>query len=60
METSEKKVFKPYISATDSVAEFTVKSVLIGALFGIIATVIYVPHSLVIFMEKISKLPLLF
>jgi uncharacterized oligopeptide transporter (OPT) family protein len=36
METPEKKVFKPYISATDSVAEFTVKSILIGALFGII------------------------
>src|SRR5215212_10457481 len=31
-----KKVFKPYISATDSVAEFTVKSILLGSLFGII------------------------
>ncbi len=31
-----KKEFKPYISATDSVAEFTVKSILFGALFGII------------------------
>lgn len=36
METPEKKVFKPYISATDSVAEFTIKSVLLGAMFGII------------------------
>lgn len=32
----EQPKFKPYISATDSVAEFTVKSVLLGALFGII------------------------
>jgi len=31
-----KKAFKPYISATDSIAEFTIKSVLFGALFGII------------------------
>jgi len=31
-----KKEFKPYISATDNVAEFTVKSILFGALFGII------------------------
>src|SRR5258705_9059264 len=31
-----KKEFKPYISATDNVAEFTIKSVLFGALFGII------------------------
>lgn len=36
MEPQEKKVFKPYISATDSVAEFTIKSVLLGAMFGII------------------------
>jgi len=36
MESPGKKVFKPYISATDSVAEFTVKSVLLGAMFGII------------------------
>src|SRR5687767_12908021 len=36
MEIPVKKVFKPYISATDSVAEFTVKSILLGALFGII------------------------
>lgn len=32
----EKKPFKPYIAATDSVAEFTVKSIVLGALFGII------------------------
>src|SRR5258705_5216615 len=31
-----KKEFKPYISATDNVAEFTIKSVLTGAAFGII------------------------
>ncbi|MEO5569890.1 MAG: OPT/YSL family transporter [Bacteroidia bacterium] len=31
-----KKEFKPYISATDNVAEFTVKSILFGSLFGII------------------------
>ncbi len=36
METPEKKVFKPYISATDSVAEFTIKSILLGSMFGII------------------------
>ncbi len=36
METPLKKEFRPYISATDSVAEFTVKSVILGALFGII------------------------
>jgi OPT family oligopeptide transporter len=30
------KEFKPYVSATDNVAEFTVKSILLGALFGII------------------------
>ncbi|MDQ3051084.1 MAG: OPT/YSL family transporter [Bacteroidota bacterium] len=36
METPIKKEFRPYISATDSVAEFTVKSVMLGALFGII------------------------
>lgn len=33
---AEQKEFKPYISATDSVAEFTVKSIMMGALFGII------------------------
>lgn len=31
-----KKEFKPYISATDNVAEFTVKAIVMGALFGII------------------------
>ena len=30
------KEFKPYISAGSQVAEFTVKSVLLGAIFGII------------------------
>ena len=35
METP-KTEFKPYISATDNVAEFTLKAVLLGALFGII------------------------
>ncbi|HEX5000865.1 MAG TPA: oligopeptide transporter, OPT family [Bacteroidia bacterium] len=30
------KEFKPYISGTDSVAEFTLKSILLGATFGII------------------------
>lgn len=32
----QKKEFKPYISATDNVAEFTVKAIVMGALFGII------------------------
>jgi putative OPT family oligopeptide transporter len=36
METPSGKVFKPYISATDSVAEFTLKSILLGSMFGII------------------------
>ncbi len=36
MESTSKKTFKPYISATDSVAEFTVKSILLGSMFGII------------------------
>ncbi|MFM7176029.1 MAG: OPT family oligopeptide transporter, partial [Bacteroidota bacterium] len=36
MENTPTKEFRPYISATDSVAEFTVKSVILGALFGII------------------------
>lgn len=31
-----KKEFKPYISATDSVAEFTIKSILLGCVFGVI------------------------
>ncbi len=33
---NEKKVFKPYISATDSVPEFTLKAILLGSMFGII------------------------
>lgn len=33
---NNQSTFKPYISATDSVAEFTLKSVLLGAIFGII------------------------
>src|SRR5688572_32356815 len=36
MDSPVKKEFKPYISATDSVAEFTLKSVLLGAMFGVI------------------------
>jgi len=36
MEKKINKEFKPYISATDSVAEFTLKSILLGATFGII------------------------
>ena len=32
----EKKAFKPYIAPEQNVAEFTVKSVVFGALFGII------------------------
>lgn len=36
MENTSGKGFKPYISATDSVAEFTVKSILLGAMFGVI------------------------
>jgi OPT family oligopeptide transporter len=36
MENTPTKEFRPYISATDSVAEFTVKSVILGAVFGII------------------------
>jgi OPT family oligopeptide transporter len=36
MDPSPRKVFKPYISATDSVAEFTIKSILLGSMFGII------------------------
>lgn len=30
------KTFKPYISATDSMAEFTLKSILMGSLFGVL------------------------
>src|SRR5215813_1097617 len=33
---NNQSTFKPYLSATDSVAEFTFKSVLLGAMFGII------------------------
>jgi len=33
---SEGKVFKPYIAAEQNVAEFTVKSVVFGALFGVL------------------------
>ncbi|HEY1009303.1 MAG TPA: OPT/YSL family transporter, partial [Daejeonella sp.] len=35
-ETQTQKEFKPYIPANSKVAEFTVKSVLLGAIFGII------------------------
>ena len=34
MET--KKEFKPYVSATDSMPEFTIKSIVLGSIFGII------------------------
>ncbi|MEO8150630.1 MAG: oligopeptide transporter, OPT family [Bacteroidia bacterium] len=33
---SEQKIFKSYISATDKMAEFTLKAVLIGACFGVL------------------------
>ena len=33
---NNQSAFKPYISATDNVAEFTVKSILLGAIFGIL------------------------
>src|SRR5436190_10955996 len=36
MDNSTLKNFKPYISATDSVKEFTLKAILLGSLFGII------------------------
>lgn len=36
MENSTPKVFKPYISATDNVPEFTLKAILLGSMFGII------------------------
>ncbi len=32
----EKKVFKPYIAPGDTVAEFTLKAILLGSLFGIL------------------------
>ena len=35
-ETSTKKEFKPYVPSSSSVAEFTIKSVLLGAIFGVI------------------------
>jgi OPT family oligopeptide transporter len=35
-QTTDNKEFKPYISSDSHVAEFTVKSVLLGAIFGII------------------------
>ncbi len=35
-ETQTQKEFKPYIPANSKVAEFTVKSVLLGAIFGVI------------------------
>ena len=33
---NNQNAFKPYISATDNVAEFTFKSILLGAIFGIL------------------------
>ncbi|HNQ13815.1 MAG TPA: OPT/YSL family transporter, partial [Bacteroidia bacterium] len=36
MEQKTPKEFKPYISATQSVPEFTIKAIILGALFGII------------------------
>ena len=33
---NQKAPFKPYISATDDVAEFTLKAILLGSVFGII------------------------
>lgn len=33
---SDKKIFKSYISATDSMPEFTLKAILLGACFGVI------------------------
>jgi OPT family oligopeptide transporter len=36
MENNSAKSFKPYISATDSVPEFTLKAILLGSMFGII------------------------
>ncbi|MES2872642.1 MAG: OPT/YSL family transporter, partial [Bacteroidota bacterium] len=35
-ETKTQKTFQPYIAANSKVAEFTVKSVLLGAIFGVI------------------------
>jgi putative OPT family oligopeptide transporter len=36
MDDNQKAVFKPYISATDLIPEFTPKAIILGALFGII------------------------
>jgi OPT family oligopeptide transporter len=36
MENSPPKAFKPYISATDNLPEFTLKAILLGSMFGII------------------------
>src|SRR5436190_23985359 len=33
---NNKTEFKPYISATDNVPEFTLKSILLGCIFGVI------------------------
>ncbi len=35
-ETNQKKEFKPYVPASSKMAEFTIKSVLLGAIFGVI------------------------
>ena len=35
-ETNQKKEFKPYVAASSKMAEFTIKSVLLGAIFGVI------------------------
>lgn len=36
MDDNQKAIFKPYISATDLIPEFTPKAIILGALFGII------------------------
>ena len=36
MDDNQKSTFKPYISATDLIPEFTTKAIILGALFGII------------------------
>ncbi len=36
MEVNNKTVFKPYISASDLIPEFTIKAIILGAFFGII------------------------
>lgn len=35
-ETNQKKEFMPYVAASSKMAEFTIKSVLLGAIFGVI------------------------